>query len=521
MTRPRFAATLVAASAVLVLTLTACTPDKTQVSPPEEGAAPPANGESPAPNSPAVPVDDVYDQTLVWEECGDLECTYIQVPVDWSDPEGDTTFLSLNRHKATNSGARIGSLLINPGGPGGSGLTFTQPLTQIAGDDLLESYDIVGFDPRGVGASTPVECGTGEQIDAFYLPDTVIETQEQLDAAAQDVDAFARNCRVESGDIAENVDTVSAARDMDVIRAAVGDEQLHFLGFSYGTQLGATYAQIYPENVGRMVLDGGVDFLMPSEDMSAGQAEGFENAFTNFLRWCSAGDDCPLSGSIESQQAQVSRLMEQARNEPLPTGTDWSLNGNLFVYGVVVTLYDEGSWPLLKAAFEEIIEQDTAAIMYELANFYLSRDGVTGEYGDNSTWAFTAIRCLDSEPSDNASTIEEVRDYAAQMQQASPTFGWWFGSGAGCEGWPWSATEHVTDLDEAAAAGDQLLVVGTTQDPATPLQWSVSLAERLDATMLTYDGEGHTAYGRSNQCVIDAVDGFLVDGEMPAADTQC
>ena len=520
MTRPRFVATVVGASAVVLLALTACTPGKTQVSPTEEQSAPEVSGESPAPSAPPVPVDDVYDQTLVWEECGSLECAYIQVPVDWSDPDGDTTSLSLNRHQATNSGSRVGSLLINPGGPGGSGLGFTQSMTMIAGADLLESYDIVGFDPRGVGASSPVECGTAEHIDAFYIPDTIIETQEQLDAAAKEVEAFAHNCRVESGAITENVDTVSAARDMDVIRAAVGDEQLHYLGFSYGTQLGATYAQIYPENVGRMVLDGGVDFLIPSEDRSAGQAEGFENAFTNFLRWCTAGDDCPLSGSVESQKAQVSQLMEQALAEPLPTGTDWGLNGNLFVYGVVVTLYDEGSWPLLKAAFQEVVEQDTATIMYELANFYLSRDGIAGEYTDNSTWAFTAIRCLDSEPED-PTTIEEVQDFAAQMKEASPTFGWWFSSGAGCEGWPWTAGEHITDLDQAATASDRLLVVGTTNDPATPLQWSVSLAERLDATMLTYDGEGHTAYGRSNQCVINAVDGFLVDGVMPAANTQC
>ena len=520
MIRPRLVTNLAAASAVVVLVLAGCTPGKTQVSPPDERAETPAPSESAPPREPAVPVDDVYDQEVVWEECGRLECAVIQVPVDWSDPEGATTNLSINRHVATDSGARIGSLLINPGGPGGSGWNFTQQLVTVAGADLVASYDIVGFDPRGVGGSSPVECGAGELIDAFYLPDVAIDTQEQLDAAKEEVADFARNCRVESGAIAENVDTVSAARDMDVIRAALGDDQLYYLGFSYGTQLGATYAQVYPDNVGRMVLDGAVDFLIPSEDRSAGQAEGFENAFTNFLRWCNADGECPLGGSVTSQKAHVSELMEQAIANPLPTGTDWDLNGNLFIYGVVVTLYDENAWPLLKAAFEEVVEQDTASIMYELANFYLSRDGVTGEYADNSTWAFTAIRCLDSEPGE-PTTIEEVQEFAALMEQASPTFGWWFSSGAGCEGWPWSADEHITDLDQAASVGDRQLVIGTTHDPATPLKWSVSLAERLDATMLTYDGQGHTAYGRSNQCVIDAVDGFLVDGVMPAPDSQC
>lgn len=520
MNRPRFIARLAGASAVVVLLLAGCTPGKTQISPPEDGSTPSATQEGEPSVGQAEPVDDVYDQDVIWEECGQLECAVIQVPVDWSDPDGATTDVAINRHVAKNSGQRIGSLLINPGGPGGSGLNLTWALTTMAGADLLASYDIVGFDPRGVGASSPVECGTGEQIDDFYLPDTIIETQAELDAAMQEAAAFAQNCRLESGSIAENVDTVSAARDMDVIRAAVGDDELHFLGFSYGTQLGATYAQLYPENVGRMVLDGAVDFLIPSEDRSAGQAQGFENAFTNFLRWCSAGDDCPLTGSVTSQKAQVSSLMQQALAEPLPTGFDWDLNGNLFVYGVVVTLYDEESWFILKAAFEEIVDQGTAAIMYELANFYLSRDGESGQYMDNSTWAFTAIRCLDSEPGE-PTTIEEVHDFTAEMEQASPTFGWWFGSGAGCEGWPWTANEHITDLEQAATVSDRLLVVGTSQDPATPLKWSEALAERLDATMLTYDGEGHTAYGRSNQCIIDAVDGFLVDGEMVAAGTTC
>ena len=517
MTRRRLVTTLAAASAVVVLALTACTPGKTQVSPPEQAASPTVPGESPAP---ATPVVDVYDQDLVWEQCGELDCATIQVPVNWDEPHGDTTGLALNRHQAAGGGERIGSLLINPGGPGGSGLDFTPSFVMTAGADLLDSYDIIGFDPRGVGRSTPVQCGTSEQIDNFYIPDLIMTTQADIDAAGEVARAFAENCRVETGAIAEHVDTVSAARDMDVIRAAVGDEQLHFLGFSYGTQLGATYAQVFPDNVGRMVLDGAVDFLIPSADRSAGQAEGFENAFTNFLRWCSASGDCPLAGDVAAQKAQVRQLMEHSLADPLPTGADWSLNGNLFVYGVVVTLYDENSWPVLKAALEEVVDQSTGAIMYELANFYLGRDGASGEYMDNSTWAFTAIRCLDIEP-EEPTTVAELDEFTAEMKHASPTFGWWFASGVGCEGWPWTANEHITDLERAATVSDRLLVVGTTQDPATPLEWSESLAERLGATMLTYDGEGHTAYGRSNQCVIDAVDGFLVGAQVPGAGTQC
>lgn len=507
-------ARLVAASAVAVLALAACSPDKTQVSPDDSE---PTSSATAAP--PSADVSDVYDQTIAWEECGTLDCATIKVPLDWSEPEGDTIDIALNRHAARDADARIGSLLINPGGPGGSGLGLTEYFATTAGDALLDSYDVVGFDPRGVGESTPVQCGTDEDIDNFYLPDRLIESQAELDEANEIAAAFAANCRVESGAVIENVDTASAARDMDVIRAAVGDEKLNFLGFSYGTQLGATYAELYPENVGRLVLDGAVDFLLPGIEQASGQAEGFENALTNFLRWCGERDTCPLDGGVDAQKAQLSAMMERALDEPYPSGTDWDVNGNLFIYGVVVTLYDEASWPFLEMALEEVAGTGEGAVMYELANFYLDRNGTTGEYNTNSTWAFTAIGCLDDVRGE-AWTIDDVDEFRAAMEEASPTFGWWFASGPGCDEWPWVADEQVTSLD-AAATADQMLVIGTTNDPATPYWWSESLAERLDASLLTYDGEGHTAYGRSNQCIIDAVDGFLVDGEMPASGTQC
>ncbi len=516
MTRPTLSAFVTAASAVVVLALVACTPPKEQVSPDNESTAAPVE----EPIVPAEPVDDVYDQDLVWEECGNLECAYIQVPVDWSEPDGDQVTLSLNRHLAEDQTQRVGSLLTNPGGPGASGLELLEYFTVTAGADLLERYDIIGFDPRGVGASTPVQCGTDEQVNEFYLTDFLIESQEDMDEADEIARAFAENCRVESGAIIENVDTSSAARDMDVIRAAVGDEKLNYLGFSYGTQLGATYAELHPDKVGRLVLDGAVDFLLPGIETARGQAEGFENALTNFLRWCSASGDCPLTGGLAAQKAQLSELMETSLTNPYPTGTDWGLNGNLFVYGVVVTLYDEASWTFLQMALEEVIEEGTAGFLYELAGFYLSRDGATGEYLDNSTWAFTAIGCLDGDPSEEW-TIEDQLEFRAEMQEASPTFGWWFASGVGCGDWPWAAKEPITSLDQAATASDNILIIGTTHDPATPLKWSESLADRLGATLLTYDGEGHTAYGRSNQCIIDAVDGFLVDGEMPVSGKQC
>ncbi|WP_062077652.1 alpha/beta hydrolase [Demequina globuliformis] len=504
-------ASVLALAAASALVLTACTPDKEQVTP-DGGASDGATGDSTGPV-------DIYTQDIAWEECGSLECATVKVPVDWSEPEGELMDLAINRSGARGGAERMGSLLINPGGPGGSGLDFTEYFVTTAGDDLLAAYDVVGFDPRGVGQSTPVMCGDDDVIDQYYIPDYPLESQEDMDASVARTEAFAAECANSSGAVVENVDTASAARDMDLLRTILGDEELYYLGFSYGTQLGATYAELFPDNVGRLALDGAVDFLLPGEEQSIGQAEGFEQALTNFLVWCGEQEDCALDGTVDEMRAQISSLMDRARQEPFETGEAWQLNGNLMVYGIVVTLYDEGSWGLLNTALTELTASGTGGVMYTLANFYLDRDGTSGTYSANATWAFTAIGCLDAGEEDPWD-YSDVEDFRALMNEASPTFGWWFAGSTGCEGWPWVADDIVTSLDNAATA-PQMLVIGTTNDPATPLAWSESLADRLGAELLVYDGEGHTAYGRSNQCIIDNVDGFLVDGVMPDSGTEC
>ena len=318
----------------------------------------------------------------------------------------------------------------------------------------------------------------------------------------------------------ENVDTVSAARDMDVMRAVLGDETMNYLGFSYGTQLGATYAEVYPQNVGRMVLDGAVDILLPATDQSLEQAGGFESALTSFLTWCVARDECALAGDVEQARRQVADIALSALDSPYPTGASTFVNGNLMIYGMVVTLYDEASWEYLELALNEVIERDTARIFYSLADFYLDRDDESGEWNGNSGVAFTAISCLDG-ADDEEWTIQDQRDFARDVEAASPTFGWWFAGSGGCEGWPYAADEAITSLDNAKNAASPLLVIGTTNDPATPYKWAQALAEDLGAPLLTYDGEGHTAYGRSNQCITDVVDAYLVDGVVPEDGVQC
>ncbi len=460
----------------------------------------------------------VYDQEISWRECGELECATVEVPLDWSSPDGATISIAINRLKATDQEARIGSLLLNPGGPGGSGIELLEYFEPSAGEKMRASYDLIGFDPRGVGDSAPIDCGDGSVLDAYYVADFVVQEQADLEEATRRNEEFAAGCRELSGRVLQNVDTVSAARDMDVIRAVLGDQKLNFLGFSYGTQLGATYAEIYPENVGRVVLDGAVDISLPSIEQSITQAAGFENALTNFIVWCQAQSDCPLTGDVEQARQQIAAIATTARDETYASDGNTPVDGNLMVYGIVVTLYDQESWIYLKEALAEVIDEGVAPYFYALGNFYLDRDGQTSEYLGNSTVAFTAISCLDA--GDEEWTIQDQRDFAQRIDEVAPTFGWWFSGSVGCEGWPYQADETVTVLDKAKTAAP-MLVIGTTNDPATPYEWAVSLADQLGATLLTFEGEGHTAYGRSNQCITDAVDGFLVDGVMPEAGLTC
>ncbi|WP_084099518.1 alpha/beta hydrolase [Demequina sp. NBRC 110051] len=516
MTSPLRVAALAAAS---LLILTACIPDKTQVSPTEQETSTGGATASAAPNVTDLP--DVYRQGVDWSACGEVECATLQVPLSWDEPDGETVSLEINRHPARSQGERIGSLLINPGGPGGSGLDMTEYLATIAGDDLLDAYDIVGFDPRGVGESTPVQCGPDGVIDDYYMADVVIESQDDVDAEVARTEQFAAGCLAETGDFLTEVDTVSAARDMDVIRTVLGDDELYYLGFSYGTQLGATYAEVFPENVGRMVLDGALDVEMDGQELTLGQAAGFENSYRNYLEWCIDQGNCPLGDTVDEGLAETTAMLDQALEEPLQTLSTYRLNRNLLLYGIIVTLYSEDSWPYLTQGFREIETTGTGAIMYQLANLYFDRDAASDTYLTNSTWAFTAVNCADSAEEDPV-TYDEIADFTVEAEEASPTFGWWFASGTGCEGWPVSDAQIVDSLDEAAAgAAGRIVVVGTTNDPATPYAWAEAMATQLDAPLLTYDGEGHTAYGRSNQCIIDNVDGFLVDEVLPDSGTRC
>jgi pimeloyl-ACP methyl ester carboxylesterase len=504
---------LTVSAGVLALVLAGCAAPKEQVTPQESGSSASTGGPSADGD-----VDALYAQDVSWEDCGTYECTTVLAPLDWDDPSAGTIYLALQRSLARDPGKRLGSLLINPGGPGASGIDFLDYMvTGILGDDMLDAYDVVGFDPRGVGASTAVDCGPGSVVDPYLTADVTLASQADLDAARARAQAFGQGCADATGPLLGHVDTVSAARDMDLLRAVLGDEKLTYAGFSYGTFLGATYADLYPQNVGRMLLDGALDPSMSNDDLSLQQAAGFEQALRAYVEDCQAGRGCPLTGSVDDGMAQIKELVDRAEERPLDTGFSRQVNGALAFYGVIVTLYDDSYWPLLTQALTEAITENKASMLLEFANLYLERTA-DGEYQSNSMVAFSAVNCLDYPA--QTRDWEQMQAFAAQVSKQAPTFGDWFAMGVGCEVWPYQSVREPAPVTAAGAA--PILVVGTTGDPATPYEWSVALADQLESgTLLTWEGEGHTAYGRAGECVSDAVETYFLTGKVPADGTVC
>lgn len=481
---------------------------------------PPKTSATSAPTGETVTADlkPYYGQILSWTSCGSgMQCTKAKAPLDWKNPSGGEISLALVRHVAT--GKRLGSLLVNPGGPGGSGVEFVKNNLDYATDKTLQSsYDIVGFDPRGVGASSAVTCYSPAQMDNYLYAitpgargsDAWIAEQKQAS-----VD-FGVACEKNTGALLKHVDTVSAARDLDLLRAVLGDTKLSYLGYSYGTYLGATYASLYPGKVGRMVLDGAIDPAASNFDVTKVQSEGFESALRAYMKACLAGKDCPFSGSVDQGMATIGRLLKTVDASPIRNADGRELGANTLVTAIIYPLYDSTAWSYLSQMFGDVMK-GKAAFAFTLADAYNNRDS-SGTYGDNSTEAFMAINCLDYAYDANPATM---RAQAAELSKDAPVIGPYMGYGdIGCANWPDKTT--ATRGPITAPGTPPILVVGTTNDPATPYVWAKNLAKELSkGHLVTYKGEGHTAYNKSNSCVNDAVDHYLVSGTVPASDPMC
>ena len=460
---------------------------------------------------------DFYEQELRWKDCFEqMECTSVRAPLDWSAPEDGSIKIAVVRHRAKNP---IGSLLINPGGPGGSGVGFVADSLDYAVDArLIENFDIVGFDPRGVGESTAVTCLEAAEMDEYLYGRIAAErgSAEWLDEVRKHSSAFAEACAENSGRLLENVDTDSAARDLDLLRAVLGDEKLNYLGYSYGTYLGARYAELFPQNVGRLVLDGAIDPAVSVDDVNIAQAQGFEQALRAYLSDCLASGECPFTGDADAAMLQVRALLDTAAAQPLQHSDSRLLTAETLLTAIIYPLYSAEAWPLLSDMFEEVYAGKTD-MAFRFADGYNDRRP-DGSYGSNSTEAFIAINCLDYRYN---ADLESMRAQAAALEAAAPIIGSFFGYGdVQCDLWPVAASGERAPV--SAAGAPPIIVIGTTGDPATPYHWSVALAEQLpDAVLISYQGEGHTAYNKSNECVSGAVDDFFIDGTVPLSDLNC
>lgn len=500
-----------------VTALVACTaadePDADGTSTAEETRA--ARDEEPMPEVPAE-LATFYEQTLTWEGCGNgFDCTDVTVPMDYAQPDGETVTLAVKR-RAAGDDEPVGSLLINPGGPGGSGVQLVESVQLMFSSDLLDGYDVVGFDPRGVNESSAVDCVDDAELDRIRAEDFA-PTEEGLALFAAAAEELAAACAQNTGELLGHVDTDSAARDLDVLRHVLGEPRLDYLGYSYGTSLGATYAELFPEHVGRMVLDGAMDPSLGSDGIVRGQAAGFERAIRAYAEDCLAGSDCPLSGDVDTAVGQVRDLLELTRHTPLPTGTDRELTAPLAFSGVIMPLYDDAYWMLLTSALEAAMHQSDGSQLLLLADLSAERQP-DGTYATNSTEANIAINCLDYPVEGD---LAAWRQQAKDLEEISPTFGSALAFGdVTCDSWPHEATGVPAPV--TAAGSEPILVIGTTGDPATPHEWSEALAAQLESGVLvTYEGEGHTAYGRAGECITSAVDRFLLEGVVPEDGLVC
>ncbi|MCC9739537.1 alpha/beta hydrolase [Streptomyces sp. MNU89] len=448
------------------------------------------------------------------------QCATVEAPLDYADPDGDTLGIALIRARATDRGERIGSLLLNFGGPGNSGVA-SLPGWGTVFDDLNSRYDLVGFDPRGVAGSSGVVCRDSEAMEAAasrldHTPDDAAEEKAFL-ADAKD---FAAGCERRSGTVLPHVGTESAARDLDLLRAVLGDDKLHYLGFSYGTRLGAVYAHLFPRRVGRLVLDAVSDPSADDVRHARNQTTGFQRALDNYLADCAAqGAACPAGSDPAAGAEKIAGLLRRLDRDPLPASGGRELTESLARTGIVRALYTEQLWEQLTGALREAFEAGTGSRLLTLADAYNDRDE-NGRYSSQSH-SQRAISCADSA---DRMSLGEARELLPEFRELSPVFGEFLAwdLAGWCAGWP--VREDAGRPEVSAEGADPILVVGTTGDPATPYEGAKIMADGLGEGVgihLTYEGEGHGAYSSGNACMKETVDAYFLDGEVPEDGTTC
>jgi pimeloyl-ACP methyl ester carboxylesterase len=486
--------------------------------------APPASGSggtgSSASGKLPVTVAGYYAQKLHWTPCHkDFQCARLLVPYDYNRPAWRRFSLPVIRLPASDRRARIGSLVVNPGGPGGSGISYALQAPSEIAAPMLARFDIVGFDPRGVGGSEPaVHCLTGPQLDKYFATNDTPHDRAQLSAVIDESQLFARACQRNSGSLLPYVGTRNAARDMDVLRAVLGDKKLTYLGKSYGTYLGTWYAELFPQHIRAMVLDGALNPDASSLSMNVIQGEGFEVALHAFVADCLRRIGCPLGqgGPVKAGVARIQALLNQVARRPLTSniGDGRPAGPALILNGIVAALYSQTYWGTLRTALQAAFRGD-GTVLVELGNLLYERNG-RGQY-TNLADANMAVNCLDRPW---PRTLARWRSAAALAARKAPQFGAAIMWGSlPCAYWP----VRSYPLPKVKAKGaPPILVVGNKRDPATPYRWAQELARDLQSgVLLGWNGNGHTAYMMGSACVNYTVDNYLIGRQVPSNGTVC
>lgn len=447
-----------------------------------------------------------------WESCGQIECATFAVPLDYSKPDGRTIDLSLIRIKARKPELRVGVLLANPGGPGASANEFVRIWRGLLASDIRDRFDIVSFDPRGVGESSPIVCH--DSLQALVAADPDPDTDAEWEQAKAESKRFADACATKYGDILPYLGTKNVARDMDRIRESLGEQTLNYVGYSYGTSIGAVYADMFPQHIRAMVLDGGTNLALTFEDVNRTQMIGFERAFEAYLADCGA-NSCAIATNGTDPRTTVNAIIASAERSPIPAkGADRPAGPGEVQLGIISAMYSKRSWGSLTRALQDAAAGDGTGLV-RLTDSYLQREG-DGSY-PNLLEANAAVNYVDNQcPKDP----EAYRSLGERFAKDAPTFGRSAATaGLTCAYWP--AKPDPVNAPKGKGA-PPIIVVATTNDPATPYEWGRALSQQLESGVLvTHRGEGHTIYAQGNACIDSVVNAYILTLAVPAVGTSC
>ncbi len=497
----------------------------TSTSPATPSASASASASAPAPASTDHPpaLDRFYTQTVAWEPCSDSgshQCATIEVPVDYAKPAGDTFELALRKVPALEPAQRIGSLLINPGGPGASGVQYAQFASLLFSKDVRSVYDIVGFDPRGIAESDAVACLSDTDMDSLFAADPTPDTPAERANLFSAWKGATERCAVSGGERALHMSSTEVARDLDVLRALVGDPKLNYFGVSYGTFLGALYADLFPQRVGRFVLDSAVSPNQTDLQKLQYDVQGFESSIDAFIDWCIAQDRCALGTDPAAAKDQIADLLDRVDRRPLATSKPGlpTVGEGWIGFAIFMCLYSEETWPTLNKGLAEAIDKGRGDALVSVAFSVVNRSS-KGGYSDSSyLHAMIPVRCADWPRTPDTPAFRTQRE---KLQAAHPLWARLTGElFDNCTSWP--GAPRKPSGGALGVGADPILVIGNLRDPATPIGGTEQLAADLDsATLVTSDSDGHGAYYSGDSCVDGVVDDYLIQGTVPPASKAC